>query len=61
MTRKAVLAAIHAAGTMNDTKAMIRLYVENRISLAAAREKFEEGRRWAKFVAARDAAAGTEH
>jgi hypothetical protein len=46
---------------MNDTKAMIRLYVENRISLAAAREKFEEGRRWAKFVAARDAAAGTEH
>lgn len=55
MSRKDALAAIKAAGTQNDQKAFMRLYVENRIALPAARAAFAEGQRFAKFVAERDA------
>lgn len=46
MTRKQqVLTAIRAAGSENDQRAFMRLYVENRISFPVAREAFELGRR----------------
>jgi hypothetical protein len=56
MPRNAALAAIKAAGTQNDHKAFVRLYVENRVSLAAARKAFNEGQRFATFITKRDAA-----
>lgn len=55
MKRKDALNAIKAAGAQGGTFP-IRLYVENRISLPVAREAFEAGRRFAAFIAKRDAA-----
>lgn len=55
MTRKQALQCIRGAGATNDKQAFTRLYVENRISLAAAQQAFREGARLAAFVAQRDA------
>lgn len=54
-TRKQVLALIYTAGAENDIKAYTRLYIENRISLKAAKEAFEAGRKFGAFVRQRDA------
>lgn len=56
MKRAAALAAIRAAGTTNDQTAFLRLYTENRISFPVAKKEFDAGRRFAEFVARRDAA-----
>lgn len=53
MTRAKALNAIRAAGAQNDQKSFIRLYTENRISLAVAKQAFSEGRKLAAFVEAR--------
>ena len=55
MTRNQVLTAIRSAGATNDKQAFMRLYCENRISLAVAQQAFREGARLADFVASRDA------
>ena len=39
------LIALRIAGYHNDSKAFSRLYVENRISLLAAKQAWDEGRR----------------
>lgn len=54
MTRKAALEAIKSAGALNDHKAFVRLYTENRVSLATAKEAFAAGRRFAQFIDRRD-------
>jgi hypothetical protein len=60
MTRKQAMEAIKAAGGRGDQRAMMRLYVENRISLEAARKAYAEGERLARFIEARDAKIGGE-
>ena len=55
LPRKAALQAIKAAAAQGDRKAFARLYVENRISYAAAQEAWREGERFAAWVAARAA------
>lgn len=57
MTRQKALAAIRAAGTANDQAAFLRIYTSHRISFASAREEFETGRRWARFIETRDKAS----
>lgn len=47
MTRKQAIVAIRAAGAENDQKTFLRVYTENRISFTAAREAFDQGRRFA--------------
>ena len=44
MKRKLALDAIRAAGYENDRRAFTRLYVENRVSFAAAQAAFNAGR-----------------
>jgi len=46
--RAAALAAIRAAGATGDQQAMLRLYVENRISYDAAIAAYCEGSAWRK-------------
>ena len=58
MTRTAALAAIKAAGAAGDQKALMRLYIENRISYAVAMKAYREGATFARFVATRDAKDG---
>ncbi len=53
MNRAQVLKAIQAAGIANDQQAFLRLYTENRVALAIAREAFDTGRRMAKSFASR--------
>ena len=55
MTRKQALEAIQAAGAQGDKQAFARLYVENRISYAAANGAWRKGARFAEFVQQRDA------
>ena len=55
LTRKQALDAIRGAGAANDKKAFMRLYVENRISLSVANAEWSAGRRFAAFIAERDA------
>lgn len=54
MSRKLVLLALKACGTVNDRKGWARLYVENRISLKVANDCWHEGQKFAKFVEQRD-------
>ena len=54
--RERVLRAMKAAGAGNDKQTFTRLYVGNRISLAAANEAWRAGVAFARFIAARDAA-----
>jgi hypothetical protein len=54
VTRKAAIEAIKAAGARNDRKAFLRLYVENRISLAAANAAWREGERFGEYIRQRD-------
>ena len=44
MTRKTALVLLRVAGYHNDTKAFVRLYVENRVSIAAADREWERGK-----------------
>ena len=44
MTRKQALACIRVAGFHDDSAAFTRLYLENRVSLVAARQAFQDGR-----------------
>lgn len=55
MTRKQAIACLKAAGATNDSKAWTRLYVENRISYAMAKQAWADGQALARFVATRDA------
>ena len=54
-TRKAALQILRAAGADNNRPQWLRVYVENRISLAAANEAWQQGRNLARFVEQRDA------
>jgi hypothetical protein len=54
MTRKAAIEAIRSAGASNDQRAFLRLYTENKISLATAKEEFSKGRQFAAFIERRD-------
>lgn len=60
MTRKAALAAIKACGSEGNRAGMLRLYTENRVSIAAAQAAYAEGAQFARFIAARDATKSTE-
>jgi hypothetical protein len=53
--RESILRAMRAAGAENDKQRFTRLYVENRISLTAANAEWQAGRKFAAFIAARDA------
>lgn len=57
MTRKRALEAIYGAGTQGDKAALMRLYVEHRVSYRVAMSEFLRGVRFAAWVAARDATA----
>lgn len=48
MTRAQALVRIRAAGAEGDRRAFVRLYVENRVSIAAATEAWNEGVRLAQ-------------
>lgn len=54
MTRKQVLACLKVAGATDDRKTWMRLYVENRVSIAVANQQWREGRTWAEFIKYRD-------
>ena len=56
LPRKKALDLIRAAGAQDDRKAFVRLYVENRISRAAADKAWLEGKRFGTFLRQRDAA-----
>jgi hypothetical protein len=56
LSRETALRAIRAAGAVNDQRAFLRLYTENRISLPVAKAAFQEGKRFAAAIHARDAA-----
>lgn len=50
MSRVAILAAIKAAGAKGDSKTMLRLYADNRISYDAAMKAYREGVKFAANV-----------
>lgn len=45
----------HSAGQRGDQAALLRLYAENHIGLAAAQASYRTGARFADFVRERDA------
>lgn len=49
--------SIYAAGAADDRQAFTRLYVANRISLAAANEAWRKGVRFAEFIRKREGGA----
>ena len=55
MKRKDVIACIHYAGAIGDSKAFARLYCENRISRQAADKAWSDGVKFGKFCRERDA------
>ena len=60
LTRKEALQAIRGAGARNDKQAFMRLYIENRISLAVANHEWTAGRKFATFIETRDATSQQE-
>lgn len=55
MTRKQALACMKAAGAKGDSATFTRLYVENRVSYAAAQAAWRDGVKFGAFIKARDA------
>ncbi|SEG64659.1 hypothetical protein [Bosea lathyri] len=53
--REKILRAMRAAGATGDKQTFTRLYVSNRISLAAANAEWRAGVAFARFVERRDA------
>ena len=56
MKREKLLRALKGCGAIGDKATFTRLYVENRISLAAANAAWRDGVRFAAFIEARDKA-----
>lgn len=55
MTRKQAIAALKVAGAQDDRKTWMRVYVENRVSLAVAHEAWHDGQKFRQFIDRRDA------
>ncbi len=55
--REKILRALRAAGAANDKQTFTRLYIENRISLAAANAEWRAGAAFRRFIEQRDSAA----
>ena len=50
MTRDAAIEALRSAGARGDQQAFLRIYTEQRISLAVAQQAYREGERFAAAV-----------